>query len=416
MKIRQNQINWILAASTLAVIGLLMLQVQWMRHSKKLIEEQFNNKVSMAMCMAVTSLGDGPKGCLGPDPVVDNKEQDMSTVITDMFNPRPSSITESEVRGAIEESLAFYDILIPFEVAIIDNEKICGDINQPGCCSMQTVAGFENYLLHISFPGKTGYILKKMGLMLLASVVLLLFIATVFIKANQYLLRQKRIGEQNKDFFNNMAHEFKTPLTNIHLATSLVGKKDPSAATNKYLGIIKKESGKLMDQVERVLYLASLEKQEHPMQKERIPVRDLIHEIRDSLSIQIQEKKGRVTLDIPASLKLEGDRFHLGNAFRNILENAIKYSDRPPEIVVTSEVNQEHIAILFKDNGVGISKSDQELIFEKFKRVHSDDVHNVKGFGLGLAYVKKVVELHKGFITIMSDLQKGSRFSLHFPV
>ena len=405
-----NKVNAVIAGATLALSALVLLQAQWLFHSKNLIEEQFNQKTSMALCMAITEMSDGPKTCIAnPEPDV------ISMLTTDLVTTIPPQSEEETFRKALDKALAFYDIHLPYETEIFDEKNTCADGNLPSCCSLGAIEGYNDQMLHITFPTRTQFILGQMGFMIGSSIFILLFVTTVFGLATYYLIQQKKIGERNKDFFNNMAHEFKTPLTNIILANNLLTKKQPQLQNNNFLNITKKEANKLIHQVERVLYLAKMEQGNYPLKKEKLNLHLLLEEIIDDMAIQIDKKEAVIHLNLPPDLTVIGDRFHLCNAFRNIIDNALKYATLVPEITITSKEKEKGILLLFKDNGIGIAKSEQAVIFDKFQRVGTGNVHNHKGFGLGLAYVKKVVELHQGFIHIISDLNKGSRFDLFLP-
>jgi len=388
----------------------VLLQAQWLFHSKNLIEEQFNQKTSLALCMAVTELSDGPKSCIAAP------ESDFAGILTTpLLTTVPPQSEEETVRKALDGSLAFYDIHLPYQIEIFDKKNTCASEDLPSCCSMGAIAGYNDHMLKIIFPTRTQFILGQMGFMIGSSIFILLFVTTVFGLATYYLIQQKKIGERNKDFFNNMAHEFKTPLTNIILANNLLTKKEPQLQQNKFLNITKKEANKLIHQVERVLYLAKMEQGNYPLKKEKLNLYQILEEIIDDMAIQINKKEATIHLQIPDNITVIGDRFHLSNAFRNIIDNALKYATLLPEITITSKEKEKGILLLFKDNGIGIAKSEQAVIFDKFQRVGTGNIHNQKGFGLGLAYVKKVVELHQGFIHIISDLNKGSRFDLFLP-
>ena len=405
-----NKINAVIAGATLALSALVLLQAQWLFHSKNLIEEQFSQKVSMALCMAVTELSDGPQTCIA------NPEPDFISMLTaNLVTTLPPQSEEVAVKEALDRALVFYDIHLPYEVEIFDKKSTCVNEDLPGCCSLGAITGYNDQMLNITFPTRTQFILGQMGFMIGSSILILLFVTTVFGVATYYLIQQKKIGERNKDFFNNMAHEFKTPLTNIILANNLLTKKEPQLRNNNFLNITKKEANKLIHQVERVLYLAKMEQGNYPLKKEKLNLHQLLEEIIDDMAIQIDKKEAVIYLNITHNITVIGDKFHLSNAFRNIIDNALKYATLLPEITITSKEKEKGILLLFKDNGIGIAKSEQAVIFDKFQRVGTGNVHNHKGFGLGLAYVKKVVELHQGFIHIISDLNKGSRFDLFLP-
>ena len=405
-----NKVNAVIAGATLALIALILLQAQWLLHSKNLIEEQFNQKVSLAVSMAVTQLGDGPKTCIA------NAEPDLVAMSTShQLTTLPPKSEEASVKAALDKALSFYDIKIPYEIDIINKQNTCVSENAPGCCSLGAVTGYSDQLLYVTFPNRTQFILGQMGFMIGSSILILLFVSTVFGLATYYLIQQKKIGERNKDFFNNMAHEFKTPLTNIILANNLLAKKSPNPKQNTLISITKKEANKLIHQVERVLYLAKMESDDYALNKEKIHLHKIISEVVEDMVIQIEEKQANIHIDLDKNLTIAGDKFHLSNAFRNIIDNALKYATQTPKISITARAEDKGILLLFNDNGIGITKSEQAIIFDKFQRISTGDIHNQKGFGLGLAYVKKVVELHQGFIRIFSELNKGSRFDLFLP-
>lgn len=403
-----NRIRALIIAAALVVVALVMLQAKWLLHAKNLNEEQFNQKVSMALCMTVTELGHGKSICAAPNPIPEP--------VLDAYLPNPisTSVDEQSLRAVLDKHLSLFDIPLDYEVSIQDKTLSCST-NSPSCCSMKNVAGFEDHYLYVSFPNRTKYVLGKMGLMIGASIVILLFVCSVLWVAISSLIQQKMIGERNKDFFNNMAHEFKTPLTNIKLAIGLLQKKSTPAKEARYTKIIRKETENLSHQVERVLHLSNLEKGVYELSIEVLPLAALLREVLEEMTIQIQDKQATVGIQIPANLTIKGDAFHLKNAFRNLIDNALKYSSQQPQLQITCQQKETGIHLLFEDNGIGITKADQHLIFDKFQRVSTGDLHNQKGFGLGLAYVKKVMELHKGFIEIISELGKGSRFDLFLP-
>ena len=407
-----NHIKFIILASAIAMIALIVLQAKWLSHSKVLIEEQFNQKVSMAMCLTVADLGQGTTTSCAPPNL------QTAVPLTPRANvlPFPSpTVDEQALRTALNRNLAFFDIPLNYEVSVQDKSDTCLEEDSPGCCSMVAISGFENHLMVLTFPSKTRYFLGRMGLMIGSSILILLLISSILWLATHYLIQQKRLSEHNKDFFNNMAHEFKTPLTNIKLATSLLTKKQNQLTDNNFIHIIRQETKNLSHQIERVLHLSNLEKGAYQLLKEELEIADLLQDIISEMAIQTQEKQAIIQLDIPQHVSIKGDAFHLKNAFRNLIDNALKYSPQTPVINITLQQQETGVLLLFKDNGIGISKSNQAIVFDKFQRVGTGDLHDQKGFGIGLAYVKKVVELHQGFIKIVSELNKGSQFALFLP-
>ncbi len=421
-----NRTNIIIGSAFLALIALFAFQTKWMTDSRNLIEEQFNQKVTMAMSYAVGILGNDKtfQATCAPASTSCLPLQECSPIqeVSDGFQLETKNEAEiPAIKSALGIALRFYDIKMDYEVAVVEPEMEFFTLGmQKGkkySCSLNPLEKNESSLLQISFPGKEQYIFGKMKFMLFTSIIILSFITLFFIISSYTMIRQKRMQEISKEFFNNMAHEFRTPLTNISLAGSLLAKTQTSPKEARYLAVVKEESKKLANQVERILHLAKLENGEYQLDKEELCLNDLIQNVIQDMDLQIKEKNAKINFEIKKeSLMLEGDKFHLGNAFRNVLENALKYSKKDPIINIAIEKNTEGVTIKFQDNGIGIAKKDQKEIFEKYRRVNQGDVHNQKGFGLGLAYVKMIVDRHKGMIKIFSDLNKGTRFDLFLPV
>ena len=194
-------------------------------------------------------------------------------------------------------------------------------------------------------------------------------------------------------------------------------RKHKDLGDNKFVKVVQEESEKLKSQVERVLHLGNLENGEYQLQKEELQIDQLLQGVIGGMSLQIQEKKAVINMNIPTEIPtVMGDKFHLGNVFRNLIDNALKYNSGAARIEITLQNNKDGVLILFQDNGRGISKKEQAFVFDKYHRASNGDRHDQKGFGLGLSYVKMIIERHRGFIKVISDLNKGCRFDLFIPV
>jgi two-component system phosphate regulon sensor histidine kinase PhoR len=261
--------------------------------------------------------------------------------------------------------------------------------------------------------------MNQMGIWSFSSLVLLLvilfFAYTLFV-----ILKQKRLSEIQKDFINNMTHEFKTPISTIAVSTEVL--KDPSIVHHperllNYTTIIEKENIRLKHQVERVLQMAKLDKEDIGLKKEKVDVHQIIRDAIQNTALSLQEKHGTIVCDLSAERhKIDADRLHLTNVLYNLIDNAIKYCKQSPEIVISTGNLNKHLCIDVKDNGLGIAPENHKKVFQKFYRVPTGNVHDVKGFGLGLHYVKSVVNAHRGTVKVDSDLGRGSTFKIILPV
>jgi len=443
---RPNSTFYVILASTLALIALIAFQVKWLSDSHRLIEEQFDEKVNLALCYAVSNAIVDPSDCCGSLA----KKEDFNNIPSSFGNsfftgnsgvvePLTCRTTDtclpvsqgeedftmesstpfvrSSLDSALEMAFTFYAVPLDYEMKIFEKENIKTTCTFPYYeCALNPLEKNDKHVLSITFPDKENYIFGKLKFMFFSSIIILLFVTSVFIFANYILLRQKKIAQINTEFFNNMAHEFRTPLTNISLARKLLSKKIEDSNHQRYLSVIDDENNKLKDQIERVLHLSKLENGEYQLEKESLNPTNLMQEVIKGMDMQIKEKNAQIFFNSKnENVLLSGDRFHLSNAFRNLLDNALKYSCANPEININIKKDQAGVMIQFEDNGIGICKKDQEGVFNKYQRVNQGNVHNQKGFGIGLAYVKMIVERHQGFIKVFSALNKGTRFDLFLP-
>ncbi|MFH0894278.1 MAG: HAMP domain-containing sensor histidine kinase [Bacteroidota bacterium] len=277
-----------------------------------------------------------------------------------------------------------------------------------------------DYLI-LYFPGKARYLMNTMLSALLIAAVLLIIIALTFTYTLFGIFRQKRLNDMKNDFINNMTHEFKTPISTISLACEAMGDPDiikTEQKTKKYIGIIDEENRRLGILAENVLQTALMEKGQLRFRFETIDVHKIINDVIKNLALQVEKKRGRIITNFNANTPvLRGDKMHLTNMVYNLLDNANKYTPTEPILIISTRNDEEKkgLVISFEDNGIGISKSSQKRIFDKLYRVHTGNLHNVKGFGLGLSYVKAIVDKHSGSISLESELGKGSIFTVFIP-
>ncbi|WP_238531773.1 sensor histidine kinase [Nitritalea halalkaliphila] len=267
------------------------------------------------------------------------------------------------------------------------------------------ILGKENYL-YLHFPNKSNYIIKQIWLPLSSSVVLMGIIIFCFIYAIRTIIQQKKLSEIKNDFINNMTHEFKTPIATISLAVEAL--QDPELMhqqrfRERYLQVINQENKRLGEQVEKVLQAATLDKQQFSLKKERLDLHEVLSGCTQQVALQIERKGGQIAFFGSPGAWVEADPFHLTHIFNNLLDNAIKYSKDAPQVSLRLEAEETYYVVTISDQGIGMSKEALRYIFDKFYRVHTGNVHDVKGFGLGLAYVKAMVEAHKGQVFAESD-------------
>ncbi|MBL7473667.1 sensor histidine kinase [Robertkochia sediminum] len=280
--------------------------------------------------------------------------------------------------------------------------------------------GSSSYNLLIGFPKKKRFLISSILGMAMMSVVFTLIIIVAYSSALYQLIRQKQISEIKTDFINNMTHEFKTPIATINLALDAI--KNPRTLEDKdkvmrYLQMIKDENKRMHAQVENVLRISRLEKNQLDITKDKVDVHELIDEAVAHVELMVENRGGHINLHLDAErTEILGNEFHLANILVNVLDNANKYSPEKPEIDVYTENVKNSILIRVSDKGAGMSKAVLKRIFEKFYRESTGNIHNVKGHGLGLAYVKNIVEDHQGEVYAESEKDKGSTFFIKLPL
>jgi two-component system phosphate regulon sensor histidine kinase PhoR len=274
--------------------------------------------------------------------------------------------------------------------------------------------------LAIYFPDRTRLVLGSVWKSLALSIIFTGIILFCFWYTIQVIYRQKKLSEMKTDFINNMTHEFKTPIATISLATdSIVSPmviQDPDRI-RRFAEIIRQENRRMNSQVERVLQIAQLDRNEIQLRIAEVNLHALIQQAAENFSLQVEKREGALKLDLQATRPIvQGDATHLANVIHNLLDNANKYSPEKPDITVrTRDLPHGGVAITIEDKGIGISKEARKHIFDKFYRVHTGNLHDVKGFGLGLSYVKAIVEAHKGSVEVRSEVGKGSAFTVVLP-
>ena len=418
---RNVRIVVILAA--ISIFGTGIFQYIWMKRAFDLSESQFNRSVSIALRGVAEKLLD-LQGL--PEPDINPVQQLSSNYFVVRINDQ---IDANLLQDLLRQEFMIRNILTDFEYGIYDcyDEKmVYGNYIQmdgePITVNTEKelpVWGNADYYFGVYFPKKKTYLLGQIEIWLYLSLVLFIVIL-FFIYALWIILKQRRLSFIQKEFINNMTHEFNTPISTIELSANVI--KDPSIVNDperlrNYADIISEENLRLKTQVERILQVITLEKGDIVAKPEPVNVENSIRKVVSIMEPLIIEKKGRVEFDYQAkNCMIFVDNLHFKNVIFNLFDNALKYCKNPPVIQIhTSNVNDK-IEIRIEDNGIGIDPSQWKKIFEKFYRIPTGDLHNVKGFGLGLHYVSRIIKSFDGKISVNSTPGTGSCMIIHLPV
>ncbi|HEX7844865.1 MAG TPA: HAMP domain-containing sensor histidine kinase [Chitinophagaceae bacterium] len=438
---------------SLSVIGLIVLQLSWLDNMIELRQEQIKEKVSRAVEMVGTDLTQYKGTYSVPN-------QKSGNILAEDYSPlflRPQTIgqrfsareLDDKIRSAFRieglEKLKF-----EFAVAIITPRSNLMGSNLMGQIERQS-AGFEKvYWDTVNHYSKGAFLLTPSGSAaeniavdesltvvaldldkyairslrweLATGIFFSIIILAAFYLTVRTMLRQKKLGEIKNDFINNMTHEFKTPIATISLAVDAMRNEKVLQDKEKlgyFSNIIKEENRRMNRQVETILKASQLEKQEVDLNLKPVNVHEVIKDVVENFALQLQDKQGNAELLLNASNDLiDADEVHLSNLVNNLFDNALKYSKEnvPPFVKLTTQSNGKKFIMKIEDNGIGMNRETLKRIFERFYRAHTGNIHNVKGFGLGLSYVKTMVEAHEGEIKADSTLGKGSTFTIEFPL
>ncbi|MDI1356164.1 MAG: HAMP domain-containing sensor histidine kinase [bacterium] len=401
-----NRTYLFILSSSVALLIVLLIQLNWILQTAHIKEELFNEKANMVLTRTAEALS-------------------IDSVTFNNLEVTGGAMGVRKVDSLFNHYMKLYNIHIDYYFKIFptpfqsENKSGLTNFGLPLKADsfqqcVKEKSGKRGIDLKLIFPDKKQFIMEEMGSPFFASAILILVVGILFWRTSVSLLREKQISENTRNFLNNMTHEFRTPITNIALAGKMITKDGIFRQEDKirhYSSIILEENEKLRLQVEEVLSMAALERGEIPLQKTSLDLHELIHHSVKCLNLQLENKQGicKVTLEAESHMIL-GDKTHLINALCNLIDNAIKYAKEKPKLELKSYNSGSQLLIAVSDNGPGIEKEFQRKVFEKFFRVPTGDVHDVKGFGLGLSYVRKIIELHGGNIELTSEVGKGATF------
>jgi len=439
---KSKSIRIIIILAVIALVGVLTNHFFWINKEIKIqdnllnIEQkniqieksQFNNQVTLALVNVrdeLLSLNIEASG-LYLEPVKQINPNYFVVSFYDTLNPEL-------LKNLLVEQFKEYNIKEVFEYGIYDcfTDSIIFDryVDLSSGKELNNMSGTElekwnhdGHYFGIYFPERKNTSVsskENISKSFYISSIVIVFITLIFAYAIVVILKQKRLSEVKTDFINNMTHELKTPISTIGLSSAVLLNKDihkDPERIHRYAQIIKAENSRLESQVERVLQLAKLDKGEINLKKETINIEQLIKESVEVFRIYAEQNGGTITasFDIKEN-KLLADKVHVTNIIHNLLDNASKYSPDNPTIDVKAFTLKNGISVSITDNGKGIKKEQQRLIFDKFYRIPTGSVHDVKGFGLGLYYVKKIINQHGGKISVESEINKGSKFTFWLP-
>jgi two-component system phosphate regulon sensor histidine kinase PhoR len=420
----------------ISLLGIIYFQYVWIKQALQDKEVQFEESITRVTATAARDLAE-EKGKISP---FDNRKNSDLLFPLNIF---PTTIahkfTREEIRSKIQKAFKKNNIdNIDFEFAISTTSMIGDDLQSrkfyetyidtqnntsfiypleaPSGSLSEGLAPQE--LLIIVVPHVKNIIWKQMFWMLLGAIIFTGVIFTAFFITIRALLNQKKLSEIKSDFINNMTHEFKTPLATISLAVDALKNEkviNDKSKMDYFSGIIKDENKRMNKQVETILQAALLDKQEVQLNLKPLHAHDLIQAAANNIALPLKQKEGSMELHLDAAKDLIiADDVHFTNIINNLLDNAVKYSKDNLKIKLTTLNYNNHLRIKIEDNGIGMNKETANRVFEKFYRAHTGNIHNVKGFGLGLSYVKTIVDAHHGKIKVESVPGKGSCFTLDF--
>ena len=403
----------------IAIIGIIAIQAYWGVNTYKQKESEFHQTVHIALLRVAKGIAKSNNNQLPINNLVKKVSSNYYVVNTN------SIINAGELEFYLQKE--FYDLglNIDFEYAIHDcetNEMVYGnycefeDLPEDNL-QLGNLPKYDEFIYYfgVKFPSRNAYV---MGSMKSALLLLLVLLTTIifFVYALYVILTQRRLSEMQKDFINNMTHEFKTPISTIKISSEVFLKEEKIAGDArllKYANIIQQQNERLNSQVEKVLQIAKMERDNFKLKKELINVHDMLTNIIQSMEIQVNKHQGKIGTGLmAANPMINADPLHLSNIIQNLIDNAIKYCREKPEIQIMTEEKNGKLSLIIKDKGIGIKKEFQNKIFEKFFRVPTGNVHNVKGFGLGLFYIKNICDAHGWNIHLDSEYQKGTEIAI----
>ena len=417
---KRNFIRNIIGLATILLIGLIITQVSWVKKAYQLEQKQFSYEVTQVL---ITTL-DNLQKAAGDSSIILNPvvQEKPNLFVVRMHYISDPYLIKSLLEIELKQSSINEDFIFNIYDCFSDSVVYCQNIRMDHNHSKDNIPDLkwnkdQGHYFSVYFPNHTDGLFYQMEFWIYSSIILIVIIAFFGFLISQ-MLKQRRVNEMKTDFINNMTHEFKTPLSTIAISVEALKKPnvlDKPDRFNRYVNIIQSENQRLQVQVERILQAATIEKEKVSIKKHPIDLHQLLGEITTIFKVNIESKQGEINCDLKAAnFSILGDEEHLKNIFGNLIDNAIKYSPDQLKINISTISRGDEIEISIADQGLGIADEFQSHIFEKFYRVPTGNIHNVKGFGIGLNYVNILVNKHHGKINLKSKLGTGSTFTLTF--
>jgi len=411
---------FITISAVASMVGLLLIQVNWLKESINMQEAIFTKGVNMALKQTALNMAKDEEltvamqNSIDKDSLINSQEVFTQNII-------------SRLDSTVQKELEFYHINLDFHFILINGEDTLsvnpnskvknGELFHQSFDSPFPDSSID---LAIHFPGRSTFILKRIGIMFATSILLIVFNLISILLILAYYRRERLFAQQVKDMIGNLTHEFMTPISSISLAGNMIlsrSQKSGDQNNIQFASVIKEENKKLQRQVDRLLQLAAVENSGFEYHKIPVDAHQLINDAIQDMDFQLKQNEAEVITDFQAqSSIIFADEIHLTSVFANLISNSIKYSSQKPLITISTKSTDQKIEITFSDNGIGIHSKEYKRIFEKYYRISTGDMHNTKGFGIGLYYSKTVIAAHEGMISVKSEYQNGTSFTISLPL
>lgn len=436
----RKAIGTLMLLATLSVVGVVVIQLLWLQQASTYrteqlalneqqavqLEKQFNDRVVIALTDVteqILSMTKDPSDLY--DAVKQERPNYFSVAINDTLHPYllEALLRKEFARRNIQEDFE-YGIYDCFTDSVVYGNYVSFDTLDAATITHSKLQKLDKdgHYFGVYFPNRQSSLWEEDShrWMWVFPAVVTLIVFSFFAYSVWVILKQKKLSEMKNDFIGNMTHELKTPISTIALSAEVLS--DPAIVQEperlrEYARIIRSENERLRTQVERVLQLSTLDKETLQLRREKVDMHHVVEEVGASFKLPMLERNVQLRLELDAERHtVLGDRVHLTNALFNLLDNALKYGPDGAEITVGTRSKGGELRVSVQDNGIGMRKEDLDLVFERFYRVHTGNVHNVKGFGLGLHYVQQIAQAHGGGVNVQSELGKGSVFTLSLPL